>query len=106
MKKQIVINPYSTDAGVTNSVISHLINSDVKLVRGYSQFLYNLCQLMKVLGVKPRLSPHRLNIFLNTVRCETHRAKLEDILEQRQPEKSDFFHIKSLYSILYVLGKG
>lgn len=51
MKKQIVINPYSTDAGVTNSVISHLINSDVKLVRGYSQFLYNLCQLMKERGV-------------------------------------------------------
>jgi len=66
----------------------------------------NHSRLMKVLGVKPRLSPHRLNIFLNTVRCETHRAKLEDILEQRQPEKSDFFHIKSLYSILYVLGKG
>jgi phenylacetate-CoA ligase len=51
MKKQIVINPYSTDAGVTNSIISHLINSDVKLVRGYSQFLYNLCQQMKERGV-------------------------------------------------------
>ncbi len=52
---QIVINPYSTDEEITKSIISHLINSDIRLVRGYSQYLYNLCQQMKKRGVFCRI---------------------------------------------------
>lgn len=38
-------------------------------------------RIIKLLGLKVKINPYARNILLNTVRCETHRAKMEAILE-------------------------
>jgi len=52
LNNQIVFNPYSTDNNTTNRIIASLIKTDIKLIRGYSQYLYNLCQVMQRRGIR------------------------------------------------------
>jgi len=58
-----------------------------KTLRIYCYRSRNLGRLAKIFRIKTRLSQYRLNIILNTVRCETHRAKMEAILEQYYNEQ-------------------
>jgi phenylacetate-CoA ligase len=52
LKHQVSINPYGTDPSVLESIINILKKNDVKLIRGYGQYLYNLCQVIQNMGVQ------------------------------------------------------
>lgn len=82
LMNQISFNPYSTDSNITNQIIASLIRNDIKLIRGYSQYLYNLCQIMQSRGIKchvpaimttaePLMPEHR-DIFRDVLGAEAY----------------------------------
>ena len=52
LKNQIAINPYNTDSKTLNQIISILLNNNIGLIRGYSQYLFNVCQKMQMRNIK------------------------------------------------------
>ncbi|MFA7098347.1 MAG: hypothetical protein WC383_17920 [Gammaproteobacteria bacterium] len=51
LKNQISINPYNTDKQTTSRIVEVITHNKIALIRGYSQYLYNLCQILKARGI-------------------------------------------------------
>lgn len=78
LENSIVFNPYDTEEDVVNKIISTLIKQDIKLIRGYPQYLYNLCCIMEKRGIRGKVP-----LIMTTAEplLEEHRKLYKKILD-------------------------
>lgn len=81
VRNRISINPYNTDSTTTNKIVSTIMNSNIVLIRSYSQYLYNLCLIIRNRGLschvpivtttaEPLMPEHRI-LFKDVLGSET-----------------------------------
>ncbi len=82
IKNCIVFNPYDTEKEVVEKIIATILSQDIKLIRGYSQYLYYLCCIIKEKGImckvpiitttaEPLMQEHR-DLFASVLGAESY----------------------------------